>query len=169
MRKIVVAWVVGAVLGSFFSGRALGQSQATVLGVRLEFLGGPCLELVLGKRLSDDVVLRAAVGGFPGVILRVTADVSFASPAKGVTYGGGIGYNRYYRGRATGRGLVELHGGLGYRWWRAPGSALDLTGGLVWIPLGLNPWYRQLFREKTRGRVPLPIVSYLSVEFDREL
>ncbi len=158
----VVLFVVGMLAVAFSSPASAGD---TSVGVRLEFVGGPCISGVVSQRLGTNTVLKFAVGGFPGIILRLQANLAFAPDRDGTFFGtGGVGYNRYYRGQANGHGLVELHSGVGYSWRAGSSAVIAPEAGLLYIPTSANPWIVDVWKSNGGTGPKLPLVPYGGVD-----
>jgi len=132
----------------------------TSAGLRFTFSGGPMLSLVVDQRLTQDMHVNFAVGGFPGIILGVEANIRIApKKQKTITYGGGMGWRRFYRGRGDGKSLKLFQGFVGYQFESPAKWLYSGDVGLVYVPRSLNRWMDDLFDNDS-----IPIVPYLSVE-----
>ena len=166
MKKTRVVWFALGLLAVLSVRPALAGD--TSVGVRLEFVGGPCLSAVIGQRLGPNGVVKLAVGGFPGIILRLQANVAFVPERDRAFFGtGGVGYNRYYRGRASGRGLMEFHAGVGHSWRSGSNAVLAPELGVIYIPTSVNPWILDIWKSNGGSGPKLPIVPYGAFEILR--
>lgn len=140
-------------------------SSDTSIGFRLGFMGGPSFSAVMDHHLNDNMAINFAVGGFPGIILRLEANVRCIPMKRNtVYYSGGVGYNRFYRGQADGKGMTEFHAGAGYRWTLKQNAFFGLDGGLIYIPIGINKWMGDMNKEGKDDSKMLPIVPYVGFE-----
>ncbi len=134
----------------------------TGVGLQIEFVGGPCFAVVVENHFSRMAGVRFSVGGFPGIILRAESEVRFSAPRRrAAVFLVGAGYNRFFRGRANGKGLTEFHLGGGYRWTLKEKFRIGLNGGLLYAPTVLNPWFKETFKEE--GDL-LPVVPFVGIE-----
>jgi len=139
---------------------AAASASDTIAGLRFTFSGGPMLSLVVDQRLSQDMRVNFAVGGFPGIILGVEANIRIApKKRKAIIYGGGMGWRRFYRGRGDGKSLKLFQGFVGYQFESPAKWLYSGDVGLVYVPRSLNRWMDDLFDNDS-----IPIVPYLSVE-----
>ena len=163
----LVQFLAGAVTAFVALAAAAGD---TSVGLRLGFVGGPCLSAVVAQRVGPNTVVKVAVGGFPGIILRVQANVAMLPEDKerGFFGTGGIGYNRYYRGQADGHGLTELHAGLGHFWRTGGDLLLAPEAGLLYVPTSLSPWVKDIWNKEGKVGPRLPIVPYAGIDLLRE-
>lgn len=69
MRRYLFAFMFVVLLGA---GASASDASA---GLRLSIGGGPLLSPVVDQRLSPETRVNFAVGGFPGIILGIEANV----------------------------------------------------------------------------------------------
>ena len=140
-------------------------SSDTSIGLRLGFMGGPSFSAAMDHHLNDSMAINFGVGGFPGIILRLEANVRIIQMKPNtVYYSAGVGYNRFYRGQADGKGMTEFHVGVGYRWTLKQNVFFDLDGGLIYVPIGINKWMSDINKEGKDNLEMLPIVPYVGFE-----
>ena len=140
---------------------AAATASDTSAGLRFSLSGGPVLSLVVDQRLSPDVRVNFAVGGFPGVILRLEANLRIIpDKKKTIYYGGGFGYWRIYRGRGDGKSVKEFHGNIGYQFAAKDHLLFGGDVGLLYAPLSLNRWMTDLSDNPDM----IPIVPVANIE-----
>ncbi len=119
---------------------AAASASETSAGLRFSFSGGPMLSLVIDQRLGPNMRVDFAVGGFPGILLNLEANLRFIPEMQETFYfGGGIGCRRIYRGRGAGETLKELHSVVGYHY-ETNHAFFSGQVGVLYAPQSINAW-----------------------------
>jgi hypothetical protein len=152
MNRIFPLLLICAVVSVGYSAQA-NPVNPIGIGVKLSFVGGPLVSLVVSVELPDEFLLDLSLGGAPGILFRAEANLrySFLKYAAIAWIGWrpyaqlGLGYVRSFRSNLPYNEVKEIHlsGGLAYKGF--PALTLSADVGLLWAPSAVNPQVKEVF------------------------
>ncbi|MCK5218252.1 hypothetical protein KAR10_01945 [bacterium] len=139
---------------------AINTAQAgdAGIGVKVGFSGGPCFSALGNLKLNDTSSLNLALGGFPGIILRVESNYRYTIIKSWSPFlQGGIGYWMFFRGRGEGQGITDLHLDFGISRSITPVFDISANLGVLYVPAFINPWFKEEFSD---GIAMIPTIGF---------
>lgn len=135
------------------------KAQINGFGLKLGFVGGPMISLLLDAQIKDKMSMNFSVGGFPGIIMRAESNFRYTTKKNWSPYfQAGFGYTMIFRGKGEGKDLKDIHinFGLSRKLW--PAFHLNADIGLLYAPAFINPFVK----ENLKG--VLPVVPTIELE-----